>query len=61
MVIDVCCNAHVLHGIVSKTFGLVKFMPRMHSIAFTMGISSHVPLVMRALRKIVERDLLLPN
>lgn len=57
MLLDVCCNAHVLHRVVTQVFDLHSFMPKMHSVAFTMTVAKHWLPVLRTLRSVVVRDL----
>ena len=57
--VDVHCSSHVLHNIVEKAFALHLFIPRMHSIAFSLSIPRTYAQVFRLLRTLVEHDLAL--
>lgn len=57
LLIDAACNAHIIHGIVEKTFALPKLIPKLYSVAFTLSVVKHLPPIFRALQKIVDEDL----
>jgi hypothetical protein len=55
--LDVHCSSHILHRIMETTFALNDLVPRMYSIAFTLGVPKTYAQVIRHLRVVLEQDL----
>ena len=57
LLLDIVCNAHIIHRIVEKTFMTSKLIPRLHSTAYSAAIPANYCRLLKALESIVEEDL----
>jgi hypothetical protein len=57
LLLDFPCKAHIVHRIVEKTFGTVKLIPKLHSVAFSCNPPGNQKAIGKALFAVVKADL----
>ena len=57
LLLDIVCNAHVIHRIVELTSKTSKLIPRLHSTAYSAAIPGNYCRLLKALESVVAEDL----